>query len=206
MIIKIVLLVLLIGPFQPSSSSIIIWSMVEHSRVYFLLRPYEREVKLWATNAMNWDVVDYRSTILIYYRLLYDSILHNDLDKAARYCGVLLALLLKAKGLDSDKYISYIDAVDWDQIRILDMTPEEMVDLWLTSRAEDRYEVFRLYASVSLSLLERMPVNSFIRILNTPYLREMYVVNLALILLTSAYFVFKKSRLEGGGVELEAPP
>ena len=209
MIIKIVLLVLLIGPFQPSSSFIIVWSIVEHSRVYFLLRPYEREVKLWATNAMYWDVADYRSTILVYYRLLYDSILHNDLEGAAKYCGILLSLLLKCKGVDCslvDEYIQYADVLDWSGVKIHDLTPEEIVDMWMLSEPGDPVEFMYLYASTAISLLDKMPVNSFVRVIHTPYLREMYVLSLVSILVASAYFTYRRARVEGGEVEVEAPP
>ena len=62
-------------------------------RVERLLDRCEAELE-----ALDWEVADYRKTILTYYRLLHDAVLRNDLEKAAEYLGVLLCLLLKAKG------------------------------------------------------------------------------------------------------------
>jgi len=195
--------------FQPSYASVIAWSVVVHSSVYSLFKPWEHEVKLAATEALDWEVADYRSTILTYYRLLYDAVLHNKMDKASRYLGVLLALLLKSKGYTSasgQRLAPLFDTLDWGTIRILDLNPEEIIDQWLLYKPRDAEDFARAYASVTLSLLEKLPVNSFIRVLNTPGLREMYLAGFAAVLAASTYFVYKKSRLESEKPELEAPP
>ena len=204
--IKILLLILLIGPFQPGNISVIVWSVVEHSRVYAVLAAHEREVKYWATYAFEWNVEDYSSTLMIYYNLLYYSLLHNELDDAAKYCGILLSLLLKAKVGGLDKLLPLLDAVDWGSVRIMDLPPDELIERWILFEPDSTEELMYEYVSTCLSILDKMPVNSFIRILYTPMVREMYLTSLLSILLASMYFVYKRSRIEGGEVDVEAPP
>ena len=90
-----------------------------------------REFKLWASEALLWEVADYRETILTYYRLVYDSILHNELEKAAQYCGILAVLLLKAKGYTEamvEALMPLAESLDWGKVRLLDISPEEIID------------------------------------------------------------------------------
>lgn len=206
--ISIVLFLIVLGEFYPSDTSIIVWNVFEHSKVYELLRPYENEIKIYSSRVAEWDIGDYKKTILVYYNLLYRSILHNELEKSAKYCGIMLGLILKAKvsGEEAEKLVSLLDIIDWNSIRIYDLSAEDIVDLWLSKKFGSLEELLYTYACIVLSLLEKMPVNSFIRILYTPYIRELYIASFISIIVTSAYFVYKRSLLEGDEVEIESPP
>ena len=173
-----------------------------------MLRSYENEIKVYSSRVAEWDIGDYKKTILIYYKLLYSSILHNELEKSARYCGILLGLILKAKFSikNAEKLVSLLDVIDWNSIRIYDLSAEDIVDLWLSKKFDSLEELLYTYASVVLSLLEKMPVSSFIRILYTPYIRELYIASFISVIVASAYFVYKRSLLEGDEVEIESPP
>ena len=204
----IVFLLILSGEFYPSNTSTIVWNVIEHSKLYSLLRPFENEIKLYSSQVDRWDIGDYRETILLYYKLTYNSILHNELEKTARYCGILLALILRLKASMNTigKLVSMLDTVDWDKIRIYDLPPEEIIDLWLSKKFDSLEELLYSYASVVLSLLDKMPVDSFVRILYTPYIRELYLASFISIVVASTYFVYKKSLREGGEIEIESPP
>ena len=200
---------LLSSPFQPTAASSLAWTIVVHSRVYSVFAPFGRELKFWASSVLEWEVADYRETILVYYRLLYNAVLHNELSSAARYCGVLLALLLKAKGYTEAlgySLIPVLESLDWSSIRVLDWRVEEIVDWWLLYEPKSLEDLAYAYASVALSLLEKLPVNSFTRVLYTPYLRELYLASLISVVVASTYFVYKRAKMEGGLVEAEAPP
>ena len=202
-------LILLISQFQPSYAGYIGWAVVENSVVYDVLKVYEREFKLWASEALLWEVADYRETILTYYRLAYDAILHNELEEAAKYCGILAVLLLKAKGYTEamgESLMPILEGLDWGKVKLLDLSAEEIVDEWLLYEPENLEEFLYGYASVLLSLLDKMPVNAFIRVMYTPLVREMYVVSLALIIATSTFFVYKRAKREVVKPEIETPP
>lgn len=204
-----IIAIILLAQFTPSYAADITWSVVEHSTAYSVFRPWEHEVKLAATEALSWEVADYRDTILTYYELLYSAVLHNQIDRASRYLGILLALLLKAKGYteaSGQKLAPLLDTLDWGTIRILDLSPEEIVEQWLLYRPNGTEDFAYAYASVCLSLLEKLPVNSFIRVLNTPGLREEYLLGYGAVLAASTYFVYRRSKLESEKPELEAPP
>ena len=199
----------MVDPFQPSYISAVSWSILIHSRAYHAFASFEREVRFLASSVLEWEVADYRKTILVYYRLLYDAVLHNELSSAARYCGVLLALLLKAKGYTEAlgySLIPVLESLDWSSIRVLDWRVEEIVDWWLLYEPKSLEDLAYAYASVALSLLEKLPVNSFTRVLYTPYLRELYLASLISVVVASTYFVYKRAKMEGGLVEAEAPP
>jgi len=201
------LTVMICFQYAPSYASQIAWLVVEHSPAYQVFQPWDREVMFAATEALDWEVADYRETILTYYELLYDAVLHNEMDKAARYLGVLLTLLLRAKGYteaSGPRLLPLFESLDWGSARILDTSPEEIVDYWLLYEPSSDEDF--AYASVSLSLLGKLPVNSFIRVLHTPLLREMYIASFAAILAASTYFSYRRGKLEGGRVEAEAPP
>ena len=91
------------GQLQPSYASALAWLVVEHSRVYDAFRPWEREVKFAAADALSWEVADYRETILLYFRLLYDAVLHNRMDRAARYLAALSIRLWRTASYNSLK-------------------------------------------------------------------------------------------------------
>lgn len=204
-----VLVFLLASQFQPSYAGYIGWAVVENSAVYNVLKVYEREFKYWASEALLWEVADYRETILTYYRLTYNAMLHNELEKAAEYCGVLAVLLLKAKGYTEatgESLMAVVQGLDWAKVKLLDLSPEEIVDEWLLFEADTPEEFMYAYASVLLSLLDKMPVNAFLRIMHTPLVREMYTVSLALIIAASTFFVYKRAKREEVKPELEAPP
>ena len=204
-----VLLVLLLSQFQPSYAGYIAWAVVENSAVYEVLKVYEREFKYWASETLLWEVADYKETILTYYNLLYDAILHNELEDAAKYCGVLAVLLLKAKGYNEasgESLMLVVQILDWDKVKLLDLLPEEIIDEWLLYEADTPEDFLYAYASVLLSLLDKMPVNAFVRVMHTPLIREMYVVSLALIIAASTFFVYKRAKREVVKPEIEAPP
>ncbi len=204
-----ILAVLLLSRFQPSNAAYIGWSVVEHSGVYDIIKVYEREFELWASEALLWEVANYRETILTCYRLLYGAILHNELEEAAQYCGVLASLLLKAKGYTEatgETLMPLAESLDWSKVRLLDLSPEEIVDEWLLFKAESPEEFLYAYASALLSLLDNMPVNAFVRIMHTPLVREMYIASLVLIIAASTFFVYKRAKREVVKPEIEAPP
>ena len=197
------------SPFQPSYATEVAWKVVEHSRVYTVFKPYEKTVKLWCTKALDWKVADYKKTILVYYNILYNKVLHNDLEEAAKYCGILLGLLLKAKGYTeaSGKTLAALaDTLDWSAVKIRDLSPEDLVSEYLLKNTEGSEGFLELYVSTALSLLDKLPVNSFVRIMYTPFVRELYLASLVSIAAASAYFIYKRAKIEGAEVEAEAPP
>jgi len=203
-----ILAILLLSQFQPSNAGYIAWTVVEHSGVYNILKVYEREFKLWASEAFLWEVANYRETILTYYKLLYDAILHNELENAAKYCGVLASLLLKAKGYTEatgESLMPLVESLDWSKIRLLDLSPEEIIDEWILFEAKSLEEFLYAYASTLFSLLDNMPVNAFVRIMHTPLVREMYVASLALIIAASTFYVYKRYKKKNVKPKLEAP-
>ena len=168
-----------------------------------------REFKYWASEALLWEVADYKETILTYYRLVYDAILHNELEDAAKYCGILAVLLLKAKGYTEatgESLMSIVQILDWDKVKLLDLLPEEIIDEWLLYKANTPEEFLYVYTSVLLSLLDKMPVNAFVRIMYTSLVREMYIISLALIIAASTFFVYKRAKRERIKPELKTPP
>jgi len=206
---KLVLLILLAisSTFTPSYAGEIVYSIIAHSRASIILTPYERTIKLSATQALSLNVANYYETIIAYYNLAYNTMLHNRLKDSARYIGITLVLLLKAKAYSEDiglQLLSILDKLDWSSIRIYDDSPERLISYWLSYKPNSLEDLAYTYASIALSLLEKLPCDSFIRILHTPLLREVYLVSLALIVITSAYFVVKRVSVESGGIEYES--
>ncbi|RLF23114.1 MAG: hypothetical protein DRN15_07200 [Thermoprotei archaeon] len=203
---SLVLMTLLASIFTPSHAGEIVCLILKHSKVYNVLAPYERVIKLSATQALKLDVADYYETILAYYKLAYDSMLHNRLEECARYTGIMLALMLKAKGYSEElgpKLLDILNRLDWSKVRLYNDDLKRLISYWLNYKPRDLEDFAYTYASVCLSLLEQLPSDSFIRILYTPKLRELYIISLALIVITSAYFVIKRVREEAGGVSYE---
>jgi len=191
---------------MPSYAGEIVYSIVTHSRACTILAPYEHTIKLSATQALRLDVANYYKTIIVYYNLAYNTMLHNKLKDSANYIGIMLTLLLKAKAYSEDvglRLLSILDELDWSSVRIYDDSPEKLISYWLSYKPNSLEDLAYTYASIALSLLEKLPCDSFIRILHTPPLREVYIISLALIVITSAYFVVKRVGVEGGGVEYE---
>jgi len=202
-------LIALLGPVQLSSASQIALEVVENSAVAGLFEPWEAEISYYSAEALEWDVSDYRETLKTYYALLYSAVLHNELEKASRYLGVLLSLLLRAKGYcesDGPSLLAAIEDLDWTRVKVMVGGAEEIIDWWLLYEPESVKDFAYAYACVALSLLDKLPANSFIRVLHAPWLREAYLASFASILAASTYFVYRKSRLEGENVEAEAPP
>jgi len=205
---KLALLVLLVtsSTFMPSYAGEIVYSIIVHSRASTILTPYERTIKLSATQALRLDVTNYYETIIAYYNLAYNTMLHNKLKDSARYTGIMLTLLLKAKAYSEDvglQLLSILDKLNWSSIRIYDDSPEKLISYWLSYESNSLEDLAYTYASIALSLLEKLPLDSFVRILHTPPLSEVYLISLALIVITSAYFVVKRVSVESGGVEYE---
>ncbi|RLF07620.1 MAG: hypothetical protein DRJ60_02260 [Thermoprotei archaeon] len=203
---SLMLVILMANAFIPSYAGEIACLVLAHSKVHDALAPYERVIKLSATQAIKLDVADHRETLLAYYRLAYDSMLHNKLEKCAHYVGTLLALMLKVKGYSEQlgsQLLSLLERLDWGSVRLYSDDPEKLIDYWLSYKPKDLEDLAYAYASITLSLLERLPLDSFIRILYTPRLRELYTISLVLIVVTSAYFVVKRVKEEAGGVRYE---
>jgi len=191
---------------MPSYAGEIVYSIIVHSRASTILTPYERTIKLSATQALRLDVTNYYETIIAYYNLAYNTMLHNKLKDSARYTGIMLTLLLKAKAYSEDvglQLLSILDKLNWSSIRIYDDSPEKLISYWLSYESNSLEDLAYTYASIALSLLEKLPLDSFVRILHTPPLSEVYLISLALIVITSAYFVVKRVSVESGGVEYE---
>lgn len=179
---------------------------IKYSRVYEILAPYERIIKLSCTQALKLEVVDYHETILEYYKLAYDRMLHNKLEDCAKYVGIMLTLMLKAKGYSEElgpKLISILERLDWSKVKIYSDNPEKFIDYWLSYKPRNLEDFAYAFASIALSLLEQLPSNSFIRMLHTPILRELYLISLIIIVITSTYFIIKRAKSEIGGVEYE---
>lgn len=202
-------LIALLGPVQLSFASQIALEVVGHSSVAGLFEPWKDDIGYYVAEALEWDIVNYRETLKTYYGLLYSAVLHNELEKASRYLGVFLALLLRAKGYgesDGPSLLAAIEALDWTRVKVMIGGAEEIIDWWLLYEPESVEDLAYAYACVALSLLDKLPANSFIRVLHAPGLREAYLASFASILAASTYFVYRKSRLEGETVEVEAPP
>jgi len=200
------LMTLVASAFMPSYVGEVACLVLRHSKVHDVLAPYERIIKLSATQALELDVADYHLTLLAYYRLAYDSMLHNRLEDCARYVGIMLTLMLKAKGYSEElgsQLLSILERLDWGSVRLYSDEPEKLIDYWLTYKPKSLEDLAYAYASIALSLLEQLPSDAFIRVLHTPKLRELYIASLIMIVITSAYFVVKRVRAEGGGVRYE---
>jgi len=204
--IALVLMTLVASAFMPSYAGELACLVLRRSRAYDILVPYERIIKLSATQALELDVADYRETLLAYYRLAYDSMLHNRLEDCARYIGIMLALMLKAKGYGEElgpQLLSLLERLDWGSIKLYNEEPRKLIDYWLSYKPKNLEEFAYTYTSIALSLLDQLPSDAFIRILHTPKLRELYIASLVMIVVTSAYFVIKRVRAEAGGVKYE---
>jgi len=205
-VLSFVLIVLVSDIFMPSYVSEVACLVLKYSKVHDVLAPYERIIKLSATQVLKLDVANYHETLLAYHRLAYDSMLHNRLEDCARYAGILLALMLKAKGYSEklgSQLLSILERLDWGSVRLYSDDPEKLIDYWLSYKPKDLEDLAYAYASIALSLLERLPSDSFIRILHTPKLRELYIISLVSIAVTSAYFVVRRVKEEAGGVRYE---
>ncbi|RLF22521.1 MAG: hypothetical protein DRN15_08775 [Thermoprotei archaeon] len=203
---SLMLIILMVNTFIPSYAGEIACLVLAHSKVHDVLAPYERVIKLSATQALKLDVADYRETLLAYYRLAYDSMLHNKLEDCARYVGILLALMLKAKGYSEElgpQLLSLLERLDWASVRLYADEPEKLIDYWLSYKPKNLEDFAYAYVSIALSLLDQLPSDAFIRVLHTPKLRELYIASLITIVITSAYFVVKRVRAEAGGVKYE---
>ncbi len=184
----------------------IVCLILKHSKVCDVLASYERNIKLSAQQALKLDVADYRKTILAYYRLAYDSMLHNRLEECARCTSIMLVLMLKAKGYSEElvpQLLSPLELLDWSSVRLYSDEPEKLIDYWLSYKPKSIEDFAYTYACIALSLLEQLPSDAFIRVLHTPKLRELYIASLVMIVITSAYFVIKRVRTEAGGVRYE---
>jgi len=192
--------------FTPSYTSEVCWITLSHSRVGGVLQPYERMFKVWSTRAIELEVEDFKRTIIDYYLMARDSILRNRLEDASVELAVMMTLMLKAKGVDEDMALRILDIVrrmDWGRVRLSDSPVGELIDEWLDYTPKSLEDLAYKYASVCLSILDRMPVDSFVRVLFTPILREMYIAGLVAIVVTCSYFVVKRVKVEAGGVRYE---
>lgn len=190
--------------FTPSYASEIVMLVIKHSKVYDILAPYERIIKLSCTQALKLEVVDYHETILKYYKLAYDKMLHNKLEESAHYIGIMLVLMLKAKGYNEElglKLLSILEQLDWSSVEIYDKSVEELIGYWLSYKPKSLEDFAYIFTCITLSLLEQLPSNSFIRMLHTLMLRELCMISLIMIVITSTYFIIKRVKSEVGGVE-----
>jgi len=192
--------------FTPSNISTITWTIIVNSKLHELILPYENTFKYWSTKALEIEPLSYREAILTYYNLIHELILHNRIEESSKYLAIMLTLILKVKGYSEDlgsKLIQTLDKLDWAAITIYNDDPKEIIDYWLNYNPKSVEDFALTYVSICLSLIEKLPVNSFIRILFTPKLREMYFASLIAIIATSAYFVAKRASEELGGVKYE---
>ena len=192
--------------FTPSNVSIITWTVISHSKLFKLIAPYENMFKYWSTRALEIEPLNYREAILNYYNLIHELILYNRIEEASKYLAIMLTLILKVKGYSEDlgpKIVPILDSLNWAAITIYNDNSKEIIDYWLNYNPNSIEDLALTYVSICLSLIEKLPVNSFTRILFTPKLREMYFASLIAIIATSAYFVAKKASEEIGGVKYE---
>ena len=63
-----------------------------------------------------------------------------------------------------------------------------------------------IYLSVALSLINKLPLGSFERLIFTPVLREMYIASIVFTSIIFSVLLRKKARFEGVDIEYEKMP
>ena len=92
-----------------------------------------------------------------YYELAYDKMLHNRLEECARYVGIMLTLMLKAKGYNEElgsQLLSILERLDWGNVKIYSDNPEKLIDYWLSYKPKSLEDFAYTFACITLSLLE----------------------------------------------------
>ena len=185
------------------------WKTALNSKIGGLLEPYENTFKYWTLRAVEFEFEDYGKAILGYFNLAYNALLENRLEDFAEYVGIMLTLMLKIKfstDISKANLLNIYGGVDWKSIELLNGDVEQLIEHWIKFKPEDAEDLLYNYISTALSLLEKMPSNSIIRVMNTPMLREFSAASLIAVTAASSFFVARRMREEFGGVKYEGYP
>jgi len=180
------------------------------SNAYQLFKPYLNDINYYSERVEYWNVnqTSLIGVIEVYFERACELVKVNQVETSAYYLSVSLSLLvdLIPHNFSLANATLYLTGIDEGEITIMEGSIREILE-WASKQSPRNVRGFCLtYLSVALSLINKMPLSSFERLILTPVLRELFIAS---IIFTSALFSIllrKKAKFEGVDVEYEKLP
>jgi len=180
------------------------------SNAYQLFKPYLNDIAYYSERVECWGVnkTDLIEVIEAYFERACELVKVNQVEASAYYLSVALSLLIDLIPHDFSlaNATLYLTGIGEGEITIMEGSIREVLEWASMQRPSSVREFCLVYLTVALSLINRMPLSSFERLILTPVLRELFIAS---IIFTSALFSIllrKKAKFEGVDVEYEKLP
>jgi len=205
----VLLLIACTSPLQGYRSYLVVYA-IKVSCAYQLLKPYLSDIAYYAEKTEYWEYSrsNLKELIIAYYRRAYDLIKVNKIEEASYYLAVSLSLLIDLipHNYSLKEVVVYIKTVDLNEVTVLEGSVEEILSYAENTKPKNPREYSIVYLSTALSLVNKLPLSAFERLLFTPVLREMFIASIIFTALLFSILLRKKARFEGVGIEYEKLP
>jgi len=196
-------------PLTNYRSALVLYAL-KLSNAYQLFKPYLNDITYYSERVEYWSInkTDLIEIIEAYFRRACELVKVNQVEASAYYLSTSLSLLvdLIPHNFSLVNVTLYLADIGEGEIVIVEGSIREVLEWASRQRPSNVREFCLVYLTVALSLINRMPLSSFERLILTPVLRELFIAS---IIFTSALFSIllrKKAKFEGVDVEYEKLP
>ena len=189
MLTEVIIVLIILHPIGTRSS--LVTYAISNSNAYLVYRPYFNEIRYWSESISTWNESS-KELVLEYYKRACDMLRVNKVEKSAYYLSISLSMLI-----DLISHNFTISPCYQVRPEIIEENAEQIIEYAINSRPKSNKDFCKVYLSVALSLINKMPYSSFERVLFTPFLRYLFIASILITVMLFSILLRKKSRYEG---------
>ena len=177
--------------------------------VYQLFKPYMREIAYTAESVGYWNTSGNLTDLIeAYFIRACELIKINQLEEASYYLAVVLSLLvdLIPRDFPLNNVNLYLETVREDEIIVLEGSVREILGYASRIHPRNVREFCIVYLSIAVSLINKLPLGAFERLIFTPVLRELFIASIVFTSVLFSILLRRKAKYEGVDVEYEHLP
>jgi len=208
-----VLLLLIAGagaqPLANYRSSLVLYAL-KLNNAYQLFKPYTNDIIYYSEKVEYWSInkTDLIGVIEAYFRRACELVKINQVEASTYYLSTSLSLLINLipHNFSLVNVTLYLADIGEGEIVIVEGSIREVLEWASKQRPSNVREFCLIYLSVALSLINKMPLNSFERLILTPVLRELFIASIVFTSMLFSVLLRKKAKFEGVDIEYERVP
>jgi len=177
---------------------------VKISPAYQLFKPYMNSIAYTAESVSYWNASGNIAVLVeAYFTRACELTKINWGEEASYYLAVALSLLIDLipRDFPLENASLYLETIGEDEIIVLEGSVREILGYASRTHPRDVREFCIVYLSVALSLVNKLPLGAFERLIFTPVLRELFVASIVFTSVLFSILLRRKAEYEGVDVE-----
>jgi len=182
---------------------------IKISPAYQLFKPYMNNIAYTAESVSYWNISSNIADLVeAYFTRACELTKINRVEEASYYLAVALSLLIDLIPHDFplNNVSLYLETVREDEIIVLEGSVREILGHASRIHPRNVREFCIVYLSIAVSLINKLPLGAFERLIFTPVLRELFIASIVFTSILFSILLRRKAKYEGVDVEYEHLP